>query len=213
MPRFPALNNPTSPSCETQEIAPKVAWHFPFLRYRVRLSDSEMSNWGGYILRHHCGGREGKRYLLGTSCWGLPSIDLCFLATMMTYSWRLKWQENCSWNRQFKASRPRCCILESSEEIVSSGWTVGRNTLSIVKRETALKGERVADVLPVLFFFFSFLEGFCDWANYKAVSLLRVPIKWVEMIIKFFADICHCIFLTTWQHGSLVSLVDCLTVL
>lgn len=33
-PRFLVLNNPTSPSvsCETQEIGPKVAWHFPFLK-------------------------------------------------------------------------------------------------------------------------------------------------------------------------------------
>lgn len=34
LPHFLVLNNPTSPSisCETQEIAPKVALHLPFLK-------------------------------------------------------------------------------------------------------------------------------------------------------------------------------------
>lgn len=32
LPCFLVLNNPASPSisCETWEVAPKVAWHFPF---------------------------------------------------------------------------------------------------------------------------------------------------------------------------------------
>lgn len=94
-----------------------------------------------------------------------------------------------------QVSGPRCCIFESLEEIVSSGWTAGRNTLSVVKREAALKSGRVADVLPGWFFFFK-KDSMIELSSYKAVSLLYVLTKLVEMIIKLFVDVCHYIFLT-----------------
>lgn len=74
--------------------------------------------------------------------------------------------------------------------------------LSIVKRESALKGDRVADVSPVwvlLFGVFCFVfkkDSTVEQSNYKAVSLLYVPTKPIEMIIKLFVGVCLHVFLT-----------------
>jgi len=100
-------------------------------------------------------------------------------------------QTDCS---KLPASRPRC-IFESSEEIASSGWTAGRNTPSVVRNEAALKGGRVADILPVLWGFFE-KDSMIEPGNYNAVRLLYAHVKLVEMIIKLSVDVCHYILLT-----------------
>lgn len=52
-----------------------------------------------------------------------------------------------------------------------------------------------------------------ELSNYKAISLLYVPIKLVEIIVKLFVDVCHMFnLIASHQHGSLVSPVDCLSV-
>lgn len=66
-------------------------------------------------------------------------------------------------------------------------------------------------VLAVWVFFKK--DSMIELSNYKAVSLLCVPIKLVEMIIKLFVDVCHIFnLIASQQHGSLVSPVDCLSV-